>query len=174
MTSRYALALLFFVVVVSSCRQDRVTSPATNPPDAVLKHDAACALACGGPQEVFGDEWCAGGIWRWSIRCVFYTTPCTAPVTVKVLAITTAGDVVPFGVDRHLDESTSDCGTRRTFEVQGIAPRAPIGDDDRGFPKFLVEVYSGDHSEPVSTFEIYSDIQLSPNDELHRPLCKAD
>jgi hypothetical protein len=164
-----AVLIAFLLTAASSCNTTDTTLLPPSAP-AMVKKSASCTFTCT-PGPVFGDDWCEGGNWWWYLRGEFDTSICATDLTVQADVITSAGNVVHFGSDNFLEKHESVCGTEWTFELQGIAPREQVGENDRGIPKFRVAVFGPHGAHPIGTIEIYSDIQLNPNDALNRPLC---
>lgn len=165
-----ALPVLFVALVLNSCNS---SSSDTRPPvtGATFLHDTDCALV-DFPAIPFGDDWCDGMNWHWYLRADFVTGDCTDNISAKVYVVTTAGERLFFAQDTHVQRLGSwELGINRRLVVQGVAPRDSIGDNDRGVPRFNVEVYAGEKSQPFGTFTVYSDIQLHPNTEFQRRIC---
>jgi hypothetical protein len=161
------LPLVLFLASCNSSPND------TRPPvtGAAFAHATECALV-DFPAIPFGDDWCDGMNWHWYLRADFVTGDCTDDISAKVYVITTAGDRLFFAKDTHVQRlNTWELGVNRRLVVQAIAPRDSVGDNDRGFPRFEVEVYAGGKSEPFGTFTVYSDIPLAPNTDFERRFC---
>jgi hypothetical protein len=160
-----------FALILHGCNSSQ-TDTRTPVTGAAFTHSTDCALGACLPERPFGDDWCKGGDWHWFLRGDFYTTACVDPLSVKVYVVTTAGDRIFFARDTHVQSlGTTDCGHKWQYAAQSIAPRDSIGDNDRGVPRFDVEVYTGGKSAPFATFTVYSDVPLAPNTDFERRFC---